>query len=230
MDRDHLRFVSDNDSRETIETWEACFAEGVRGEKVEMEVPPVVKRLHEESLPPMPKPSSAPAAASEEGERDKEKWVARDGANWKGAFGGDVDSGSLEDGSQDGEVDDGGVDESLSSDEDEVEDVDANTNDGEVDLGISDASHSKGKLRETRNSVGDSNSGDEGGNYTWRTSSGASNDRSLATMDSTATGSTGATDMTSKSASSSKNPIKVYKDYRSRSRDLHRKHRGLMQW
>jgi Ca2+-dependent lipid-binding protein len=31
-DRDHVRFVSDNDSRETIEAWEACFAEGVRGE------------------------------------------------------------------------------------------------------------------------------------------------------------------------------------------------------
>ena len=30
--------------------------------------------------------------------------------------------------------------------------------------------------------------------------------------------------------SSSKNPIKAYREYRNRSRDLHRKHRGLMQW
>ena len=229
-DRDHLRFISDNDSRETVETWEACFAEGVRGEKVEMEVPPVVRRLHEESLPPMPQPKATdvPGAAPEEG--DKGKWVARDGTNWSGAFGEGVGSGGVEGESQDGEVDGGGLDESLSSDEDEDEDVDANKNGGEVDLGISDAAHSKGKLREDTSGVGDIDSGDEGGNYTWRTSSGASNDRSLATTDSTATGSTGTPDTASKSISSSKNPIKQLKDYRSRSRDLHRKQRGLMQW
>ncbi len=45
-DRDHLRFVGDNDSRETIETWEACFAEGVRQEEVRVEVAPSVRRLH----------------------------------------------------------------------------------------------------------------------------------------------------------------------------------------
>lgn len=38
-DDSHKAFISDNDSRETYETWEACLAEGVRGHKVDKEVP-----------------------------------------------------------------------------------------------------------------------------------------------------------------------------------------------
>jgi hypothetical protein len=34
----------------------------------------------------------------------------------------------------------------------------------------------------------------------------------------------------SQTSRSSKNPMKAYKDYKERSRDLHRQHRGLMQW
>jgi hypothetical protein len=48
-------------------------------------------------------------------------------------------------------------------------------------------------------------------------------------MDSTGTGATDATGNTTKSGSS-KNPLTQYREYRNRSRDLHRKHRGLMQW
>jgi hypothetical protein len=216
-DRDHLRFVSDNDSRETIETWEACFAEGVRAEHVHPEVPPTVQRLHDESLT---HGRDVLAMAPEE---DKRKWLAKDGTDWSGAFG--EDPAALLDGERSERQDEGqdegqdevsdrrdGLIEEESSDEDEDE---------EVDLGVNDATHDKGKERQ---SVGESDEGDEG-NYTWR-SEGQSNDRPRMSMDSTATGATGTTGK----SSSSKNPIKQYREYRNRSRDLHRKHRGLMQW
>lgn len=47
-DDSHKAFISDNDSRETYETWEACLAEGVRGHKVDKEVPG--KPIHSNSL------------------------------------------------------------------------------------------------------------------------------------------------------------------------------------
>ncbi|KAI0121549.1 hypothetical protein F4776DRAFT_221402 [Hypoxylon sp. NC0597] len=82
-DRDHLRFVSDNDSRETIETWEACFAEGVRKEEVDNKVPPHIQKLHDESLT---QARDVLATASEE---EKQKWLSKDGTDWTGAFGKD---------------------------------------------------------------------------------------------------------------------------------------------
>ncbi|ORY63986.1 uncharacterized protein BCR38DRAFT_409394 [Pseudomassariella vexata] len=82
-DRDHLRFVTDNDSRETIETWEACFAEGVRHEEVSNEIPPVIQKLHDDSLT---QGRDVLATASEE---DKQRWLAKDGTDWSSAFGSD---------------------------------------------------------------------------------------------------------------------------------------------
>jgi hypothetical protein len=225
-DRDHLRFVSDNDSRETIETWEACYAEGVRAEHVHPEVPPAVQKLHEESLT---HGRDVLAMAPEE---DKKKWLAKDGTDWSGAFGEDPaalvgkekerereresgGSGERDGPSMNGRVEEEGSYEE-SSDEEEDEDV---------DLGVDDATHDKGKQRA---SVGSSEEGEDG-NYTWRSSQTESNDHSRKSMDSTGTGATDATGNTSKSGSS-KNPLTQYREYRNRSRDLHRKHRGLMQW
>jgi hypothetical protein len=225
-DRDHLRFVSDNDSRETIESWEACFAEGVRGEHVRPEVPPVVQRLHEESLT---HGRDVLAMAPEE---DKRKWLAKDGTDWSGAFGEDPAAllenreSERRDGGADGpsgeaERRDGEVDGLMEEEEDESSDEDED--DEDVDLGIDDATHDKGKGRE---SVGGSDEGDNEGNYTWKRSESESNGGSRRSMDSAATGATGATSQ----STSSKNPLKQYREYRNRSRDLHRKHRGLMQW
>jgi hypothetical protein len=45
LDEDHAKFLSDNDHRETIETWEACSAEGLRGGIVKREVGPAVAKL-----------------------------------------------------------------------------------------------------------------------------------------------------------------------------------------
>ncbi|KAH6640712.1 hypothetical protein F5144DRAFT_609655 [Chaetomium tenue] len=219
-DRDHLRFVSDNDSRETIETWEACFAEGVRAEDVHPEVPPAVQRLHEESLT---HGRDVLAMAPEE---EKKRWLAKDGTDWSGAFGEDpaklVGEGEGEVDGEEGRVDGEQLSEEDSSDEEEDEE--------EVDLGIDDATHDKGKGRA---SVGSSEEGEGGnGNYTWKGGEDGSNGpdgHSRKSMDSGATGATGATSKSNKSggSSSSKNPIKQYKDYRSRSRDLHRKHQVL---
>ncbi|KAL2160081.1 hypothetical protein VTH06DRAFT_1736 [Thermothelomyces fergusii] len=231
-DLDHLRFVSDNDSRETIESWEACFAEGVRTEHVRPKVPPTVQRLHEESLT---HGRDVLAMAPEE---EKEKWLAKDGTDWTGAFGQDPaallkkkqmdgEAGSVDErgepigGQADGTGHGEGAEGSSSDEEDEDEEDD---DEDEVDLGVHDATHDGAKQR--HHSVGGASDEGAEGNYTWRKDSeeggGGSSRKS---MDGDAAAQPG-----SGNVSSSKNPIKQYKDYRSRSRDLHRKHRGLMQW
>lgn len=173
-DSDHVRFVSDNDSRETIEAWEACYAEGVRQHEVHAEVPPLVQRLHDESL------THGRDVLAQAGERDK-KWLAKDDTDWSGAF--DRDSRELM-ASKPGE----GEGEDGEEDEDDGEGDD--DQDEEPDLGVQDGQEDSGPRR-----------------------------RSVDTQQ------TGATE-----SSSIKNPYKAYKGYRTRSRDLHRRHRGLMQW
>lgn len=83
MDESHEAFISDNDSRETFETWEACFAEGVRTRRVEKEVPETVQQLHEESL------TQGRDVLESAEEEEKKRWLSRNGADWSGAFGHD---------------------------------------------------------------------------------------------------------------------------------------------
>ena len=173
-DSDHIKFVSDNDSRETIETWEACYAEGVRQEEVKAEVPPLTQKLHDESL------THGRDVLAQASEKEKQRWLAKDGTDWSGAFG--QDPSSLMSGQPADEHSEG---------YDDFDDDD----DDDVDLGIHDATSSQP----------DDGSSD-------RRVSG----ESAGTMDSTESG--------------SKNPYKQYKGYKDRSRDLHRRHRGLMQW
>ncbi|KAL8346560.1 hypothetical protein RB598_000453 [Gaeumannomyces tritici] len=186
-DRDHLKFVSDNDSRETIESWEACFAEGVRTEEVRGEVPPLIQKLHDASLT---QGRDVLAAAPDS---DKEKWLAKDGTDWSGAFG--QDPADL--------IGHRGQDDEL----DGYDNDDGSSGTGEssgVDLGITDAT--------TNESEG----------LTQSPSSSPTQSRVRESLDSNASAESNKSD--------SKNPIKQYKDYKDRSRDLHRKHRGLMQW
>lgn len=183
--------MSDNDSRETIESWEACFAEGVRTEEVVGEVPPLIQQLHEASLT---QGRDVLAAAPES---DKEKWMAKDGTDWSVAFGKDP----VEMFGHRGDGKDGHSDA-----EDEDEDGDSST----VDLGVTDASTEDGSTGlSPMSSRGDSSQGVR------------------ESMDSTISG---GGELQKTSSGSSKNPIKQYKDYKGRSRDLHRKHTGLMQW
>jgi hypothetical protein len=184
-DMDHIKFVSDNDSRETIETWETCYAEGVRQQEVTSEVPPSVQRLHEQSL------TKGRDVLEQGDEKDKEKWVAKDGTDWSKAFGEDPTALAAKRPSdaQDGEEYD---------DFDEHED-----DDDSEDLGIQDADTDPSHRSD-------------------------SSDAGRHSMDSQTTDGTDASRVST--GGSTKNPYKAYKEYKGRSRDLHRKHRGLMQW
>jgi len=186
-DRDHLKFVSDNDSRETIECWEACFAEGVRTEEVRSEVPPSIQTLHDASL------TQGRDVLAQAPEEHKQKWLSKDGTetDWHGAFDITPAPGTRE---EEGDYFDGdpGDQDDSSADEDE-----------EVDLGVNDASTDGGSSPRE--------SGDLNGSHHRQS------------MDSTAS-------LDSQATKKSKNPINKYKDYKGRSRDLHRKQRGLMQW
>lgn len=82
-DSDHIRFVSDNDSRETIEAWEACFAEGVREKEVKTEVPPLTQELHDNSL------TQGRDVLAQANEEERKRWLAKDGTDWSQAFGED---------------------------------------------------------------------------------------------------------------------------------------------
>ncbi|PHH88585.1 hypothetical protein CDD83_7340 [Cordyceps sp. RAO-2017] len=189
-DMDHIKFVSDNDSRETIEAWETCYAEGVRQQEVHAELPPTVQKLHDESL------TQGRDVLAQADEKEKAKWLAKDGTDWSGAFGKDprelMASGTETSRSE-------GSHESDEYDDFAEDDDGGGGGDGEgADLGVKEAPAGSGET-------------DEVGR------------RSMDTQE------TGMTE-SSQGGSSSKNPIKALKDYKSRSRDLHRKHRGLMQW
>ncbi|KAG6009389.1 hypothetical protein E4U43_008734 [Claviceps pusilla] len=126
-DMDHIKFVSDNDSRETIESWEACYGEGVRQQEVHVEVPPLVQKLHDQSL------THGRDVLAQADEKEKEKWLSKDGTDWSGAFGQDPKElmASKSKYQQDNE-------EYDNFDEDEEDDDDSSSDDN-PDLGIKDA-------------------------------------------------------------------------------------------
>ncbi|KAL1881123.1 hypothetical protein VTK73DRAFT_4800 [Phialemonium thermophilum] len=196
-DRDHLKFVSDNESRETIETWEACFAEGVRGEDVKAEVPPAVQKLHDESLT---QGRDVLARASEE---DKRKWLARDGTDWSGAFGTEPEE-LLKDHR-------GTTDEEDENDEDNSDDEDDMDEASGSNLGVRDAKSQDADANQTNGQD-------------------ARESSMSAATSSIDPGATRTSSGESGSSKSSNGPIQALKDYKGRSRDLHRQHRGLMQW
>ncbi|KAI1639351.1 hypothetical protein F4809DRAFT_138302 [Biscogniauxia mediterranea] len=198
-DRDHLRFVSDNDSRETIETWEACFAEGVRKEEVSKELPPTIRKLHDASLT---QGRDVLASASEE---DKQKWLSKNGEDWSGAFGNDPTElmNGVRRSSSDGAEEDDRYESGNSSEE--PDSPSQHIKHASTDLGIRDGS--------TTDMVNDEHE------------NGSVLTGSRSNVTGTSSGSAAST-----KTKSSKNPIKQYKDYKTRSRDLHRQHRGLMQW
>jgi len=184
-DRDHLKFVSDNDSRETIECWEACFAEGVRGEGVKGEVPSSIQKLHDASL------TQGRDVLAQAPEEDKQIWLSKDGTDWHGAF-------DITPGPGVREEDDDYFDEDA-----EEQDESSGEGSGQVDLGINDATTDGGSSP--------------------RTSTDLNGGLPRESMDSSAS-------VDTQGVKKSKNPINKYKDYKDRSRDLHRKQRGLMQW
>ncbi|KAJ5783312.1 uncharacterized protein N7518_008989 [Penicillium psychrosexuale] len=83
IDESHELFVIDNDSRETFETWEACVSQGVRTNTVEVEVPPEVQELHEQSL------IEGRDILKQASPSERQRWIDHDGQDWSGAFGQD---------------------------------------------------------------------------------------------------------------------------------------------
>lgn len=80
MDESHEQFITDNNSRETFETWEACLAEGVRTKIVDKEVPEQIQQLHDESL------TEGRDVLKQAEPDEKDKWLGKDGSDWSGAF------------------------------------------------------------------------------------------------------------------------------------------------
>ncbi|KAI0900452.1 hypothetical protein F4806DRAFT_156767 [Annulohypoxylon nitens] len=196
-DRDHLRFVSDNDSRETIETWEACFAEGVRQEEVLKSIPATIQKLHDDSL------TGGRDVLATAPEEERRKWLSKDGTDWTGAFGQDpADLMTGHEGREEPEYEQDSDSEPTDSPASKPRSTSSQYSD---DLGVNDAtSDAAGSSDYARPSTSTS-----GGALTQTTTNSGES---------------------KKSKSSSMNPIKQYKDYKERSRDLHRQHRGLMQW
>ena len=125
-------FVTDNDSRETQETWDACHSEGVRALEVTKEIPPAVQGLDDQSL------IQGRDVLSQMSEADKKKWLAKDGQDWSGAFGQDPAQYAWEnkDGRKRTLGNEDGSDEDISDSEDGD---DTPSSSEESDLGLHDA-------------------------------------------------------------------------------------------
>ena len=80
-DESHEIFITDSDSRETHETWEACFAEGVRDRVVSPVTPEKIGNAHEQSL------TEGRDILEQADPEERKKWLAKDGKDWSGAFG-----------------------------------------------------------------------------------------------------------------------------------------------
>jgi hypothetical protein len=147
MDESHKTFATDNDSRETYETWEACLAEGVRSSIVEKEIPEKTQELHQKSL------VEGRDLLKKEPEIERGKWLGKDGTDWSGAFEHDPlaymnDKGKKlrEPGAEDPirdpyhpHLDHDFIDEENSDDEDETD-----LTNSTPDLGIKDATNTNG--------------------------------------------------------------------------------------
>ncbi|TVY49638.1 Meiotically up-regulated protein 190 protein [Lachnellula occidentalis] len=129
-DEDHSRFVTDDDSRETQETWEACHSEGVRDRYVTKELPPAVQELHDQSL------TQGRDVLSQADESEKKKWLSKDGTDWSGAFGKDPAQYIDRRGAR--KQEEAELTEDVTDDDDEYSESDSN----ESDLGLNDASSS----------------------------------------------------------------------------------------
>lgn len=85
MDEDHDKFSTDNDSRETFETWAACKGEGIRGTIVHKETNPIIDELHDKSITEM----RGDLAGFDKGlksEDEAKRLTDRYGRDWSGVF------------------------------------------------------------------------------------------------------------------------------------------------
>jgi len=147
-DEDHERFVVDNDTRETFETWEACLAEGVREKRVTKEMPPAVQELHDKSL------TESRDVLKQADPKERQKWLAKDGQDWSGAFTHDPKAYMDSQGRKRAEpgADAPVHDPHVPSDDDDNIDDDS---DSESDLGVTDG-HNAGSVKQMNGAAGGS--------------------------------------------------------------------------
>lgn len=219
-DESHANFATDNDSRETYETWEACLSEGVRNRKVEKELPERLQQLHEESL------TAGRDVLKNADEDEKKKWLAKDGKDWSGAFGENPKAYMNTKGQKRREP---GVEEPLhdpyhpsDNEDNDDDDDDDDSSYSSSDLGIEDAT-TAGNAQQMSDGVDANGNNANGGIKHQPTDLSPESDprksQSTARTETTAT-----TASTNGSGQSSKDINKQNK------RAEERKHRGKMQW
>jgi hypothetical protein len=208
-DESHEAFIVDNDSRETYETWECCLTEGVRNRKVDKELPEKVQQLHERSL------TEGRDILKNANDEEKKKWLAKDGADWSGAFGHDPKAYMDTQGRKKREP---GVEEPLHdpfhpSDDEKNDDSDDDNSDSSSDLGIQDGDNT-GDAGRMSNGGAKHRATDLSPDAPRASQSTARTDNTMSTTDSNGT-----------TGSLSKKDVS-----RQNRRTEERKQRGLMQW
>jgi len=174
LDEDHSKFLSDNDHRETLETFEACVAAGLRTGIVKREVGPAVEKLATDAY------GSPPDVDSDS---DSDKFIALTGNNGPGKSQGGPGART------DAELE---ASESIR---------DPNVQEEDWSQAFGEDPYSLLRRREGR---------DSGRNQARPDADGDQDD------DSSESGETGI--------------VGKIKEYKSNQKDLHRKHRGAMQW
>lgn len=85
MDEEHEKFSTDNDGRETFETWVACHSEGIRDTIVYKDTDLIVDELHQKSITQM----RSDLATFDKGPKDTDQaknLTDRYGKDWTGVF------------------------------------------------------------------------------------------------------------------------------------------------
>ncbi|KAL5612945.1 hypothetical protein BROUX41_003978 [Berkeleyomyces rouxiae] len=261
-DRDHIRFVTSDSLRETIETWEACFAEGARSESVNVAMPESAQKLHKAAEHEEKRKARNSMRSSishrredsdvipEEDNEDEKSyangqnpWIARDGTDWSRAFGEDPlqymagsqarSSTTMSEGFS--SVSSHGYSESYTVPSSSGQHAgafqpDGNVIDGQVSPSMTGENYAASSSHTGPTSAGSSTQAPVNPN-----SFSAGEIQSPVNSNSDEQGLSSPNQgvratVEGDSDKESKNPLKLIKSYTSRSRDLHRVERGLMQW
>ncbi|TGZ83248.1 hypothetical protein EX30DRAFT_329320 [Ascodesmis nigricans] len=199
MDRSHERFVSDNDSRETFEVWEACKHDGVRGDTVKKELNPVVEALHNQSIQQMRTDLAETEKKRFLSDDDKQRFTDKYGKSWEKVF-------------QDAREQIKGENVHLQPEWPLRRELPKGFYNN--DVSDSDYSYSDDDNSDSETSYSDDD--DSENSYQHIKHAGSSDE---------------ATDETGrKTTQDKKSGIGAVKQYRMNQKDLHRQHRGLMQW
>lgn len=226
MDRDHAKFATGNDSRETFETWQACRGEGIRGDTVWVETNPIVDELHKQSVREMredlAKTDKGIVDTNAESD-DLQKYTDKYGKSWLEVF----DAGKEK----------FGVEGSSNSD-----------NSGQYTgsriykpkpsmLAIAEEGHGpyhndhEDDDSDTSTSPSDSEDSEDSYHHITKSQYHDSNNTSPPGFHSpTSASATGDEQSQGNTSGHSSGPIQAIKNYRANQKNLHRRHQGLMQW